>query len=118
MIEVESACSPTARSEDGALGLIQVLPATGRALAAAAGLRWRGARMLITPAVNVHLGLRYLAQLEQQFRDPYLAMAAYNLGPNRVARMPKHRARRTQYVRKILSHYDALLARHRADGRS
>ena len=113
MVEVESACSPTARSEDGALGLIQVKPSTGRAVAAAAGLKWRGAHMLATPVFNVRLGLRYLRQLEKRFRDPYIAIAAYNLGPQRVASMPRHRARHSHYVRKVLAHYELLLARHR-----
>ncbi len=112
MAQVESACSPRARSEDGALGLIQVKPSTARLVARGAGVRWRGAHMLAKPAINVRLGLRYLRQLERQFRDPYVAIAAYNLGPERVAGMPGHRARRTHYVRKVLSHYELLLARH------
>jgi soluble lytic murein transglycosylase len=117
LVEVESACLPTARSEDGAVGLIQLLPATARALSDEVGLRWRGVRTLRTPALNLHLGLRYLSQLEKRFRDPYLAIAAYNLGPTRVARMPRHRARRAEYVRKVLARYEALLATH-ARGRS
>jgi hypothetical protein len=117
LVEVESACLPTARSEDGAVGLIQLLPATARALSDEAGLRWRGVRTLRTPALNLHLGLRYLSQLEKRFRDPYLAIAAYNLGPTRVARMPRHRARRADYVRKVLARYETLLATH-AKGRS
>jgi soluble lytic murein transglycosylase-like protein len=72
---------------------------------------------LRTPALNLHLGLRYLSQLEKRFRDPYLAIAAYNLGPTRVARMPRHRARRADYVRKVLARYETLLATH-AKGRS
>ena len=117
MAQVESACRPRARSEDGALGLIQVKPSTARDIAAGAGVRWRGAHMLAKPAFNVRLGLRYLTQLERQFQDPYVAIAAYNLGPQRVSRMPLHRARRSHYVRKVLSHYQLLVARHRP-GRS
>jgi soluble lytic murein transglycosylase-like protein len=117
LVEVESACSPTARSRHGAVGLIQLRPPTARALAQEVGLRWRGTRTLTTPVLNVHLGLRYLAQLEKQFHDSYLAMAAYNLGPSRVARMPRQRARRADYVRKVLSRYEDLLAAQRL-GRS
>jgi soluble lytic murein transglycosylase-like protein len=72
--------------------------------------------MLTKPLFNVHLGLRYLTQLEKRFGDPYLAVAAYNVGPTRVARMPRHRARATGYVRKVLSRYEALLAQHGRDG--
>lgn len=109
---VESTCLPTARSRHGAVGLIQVRPSVARAVAQDAGLRWRGADMLTKPLFNVHIGLRYLAQLEKRFGDPYLAVAAYNLGPKRVARMPRHRARATRYVQKVLSRYEALLAQH------
>ena len=109
---VESTCLPTARSRHGAVGLIQVRPSVARAVAQDAGLRWRGAHMLTKPVFNVHLGLRYLMQLEKRFGDPYLAVAAYNLGPKRVARMPRQRARATEYVRKVLSRYEALLAQH------
>jgi len=109
---VESTCLPTARSRHGAVGLIQLRPSVARAVALDAGLRWRGVQMLTKPVFNVHLGLRYLTQLEKRFGDPYLAVAAYNLGPKRVARMPRQRARATQYVQKVLSRYEALLAQH------
>jgi soluble lytic murein transglycosylase-like protein len=110
---VESTCLPTARSPQGALGLIQLRPSVARAVALDAGLRWQGAGMLTKPLFNVHIGLRYLTQLEKRFGDPYVAMAAYNLGPTRVAGMSRHRARTTQYVQKVLSRYETLLARHR-----
>jgi soluble lytic murein transglycosylase-like protein len=113
MADVESACSPTARSPKGAVGLIQVHPTTVRVVAATAGPH--DARMLTTPSFNVQVGLRYLAQLERRFGDPYLAMAAYNLGPSRVARMPRHHARRAEYVRKVLSRYQELLAQQAMD---
>jgi soluble lytic murein transglycosylase-like protein len=112
---VESTCLPAARSRQGALGLIQVRPFVARAVVQDAGLRWRGADMLTKPLFNVHIGLRYLVQLEQRFGDPYLAVAAYNLGPQRVARMPRHRARATEYVQRVLSRYEALLAQHGPD---
>ena len=112
---VESTCLPTARSRRGAVGLIQIRPSVARAVAQDAGLRWRGAHMLTKPVFNVHLGLRYLTQLEKRFGDPYLAVAAYNLGPKRVARMPRQRARATEYVQKVLSRYEALLAQHGRD---
>jgi len=112
MVEVESTCSPKARSRQGAVGLIQVKPSIGRAVAEEAGLRWRGAHTLFQPALNLHLGLRYLAQLERRYGDPRIAVAAYNLGPQRVARMSRVQARQVGYVRKVLATYEALLARH------
>jgi soluble lytic murein transglycosylase-like protein len=88
------------------------MPSTGRALAREVGLRWRGAETLKVPAHNVRLGLRYLWKLERQFRNPYLAMVAYNMGPARAVGMPRERARSSRYVRKILDRYERLLKRH------
>jgi soluble lytic murein transglycosylase len=110
MVEVESQCLPTARGPHGGIGLIQVKPSTARAIADDAGISWHGPQMLQRPVFNVKLGLHYLRQLQHQFSDPYLAMAAYNLGPARVARMPRHRARHATYVRKIMTRYGALRA--------
>jgi soluble lytic murein transglycosylase-like protein len=110
MVEVESTCSPTARSHRGAVGLIQLQPATARAVARAAGVEYVGLQTLLDPVRNVELGLLYLSQLEEQLGDPHLAVAAYNLGPGRVARMSKGFARSARYVRKILARYEHLLA--------
>jgi soluble lytic murein transglycosylase-like protein len=111
MVEVESQCLPTALGQKGAVGLIQIKPSTARAMAEEAGVRWHGPQMLKRPVFNVQLGLHYLRRLEDQFGDPYLAMAAYNLGPARVARMPRHRARKARYVLKIMARYADLQAR-------
>lgn len=109
MLEVESECDPDARGPKGSMGLIQLRPATARAVAADVGLRWRGDSMLNDSAINIQLALYYLSQLEERFSDPYLALAAYNLGPTKVAQLPRARARRSTYVRKVLGRYHNLL---------
>lgn len=108
MIQVESGCSPTARGERGGVGLVQIKPSTARAVAKDAGLPWHGSETLTRPALNVELALLYLAQLEQQFGDPYLAMVAFNRGPSRVGHMSPQRARGARYVKKILARYEDL----------
>jgi soluble lytic murein transglycosylase-like protein len=110
MMEIESTCSPVARGPQGAVGLIQLRPQTARSIAEEVGMKWRGTKMLTRPTVNVPLGLRYLWKLEQYFNDPYLAVAAYNLGPARVERMSRERAHNTRYVRKIMARYEDFLA--------
>jgi len=107
LVQVESGCSRTARGGD-ALGLVQLLPSTARDVARRAGVRWHGDVTLTEPAASIEIGLRYLVELEEQFNDPYRAVAAYNLGPARVARMSSGRAQRTVYVRKILLRYEQL----------
>jgi soluble lytic murein transglycosylase-like protein len=108
MIQVESGCSTTARGYRGGVGLTQMTLSTGRAVARAAGVPWRGAETLTRPAANVQLGVRYLSDLEELFGDLHVAVAAYNLGPTRVRRMPRHRARQARYVRKVMARYEGL----------
>jgi len=108
MIQVESGCSPTAQGNQGAVGLVQIKPSTARAVAKDAGVPWHGSEALKRPAENVQLALLYLAQLEEQFGDPYLAIVAFNRGPARVGRMSPQRARGARYVKKIMARYEDL----------
>ena len=114
IIEVESTCSPTANSPRGAVGLTQIKPSTARAVAKDLGVPWGGANALVQPNMNIRLGLGYLAQLEEKFGDPYVAIAAYNLGPQRAARMSRQHAKRERYVKKVLARYEGLLDEHAA----
>lgn len=110
MIMVESSCSPVARGPKGALGLIQIQPETGRAVAQEAGVTWSGAATLTRPIPNLKLGLHYLWTLERLLHDPYTALAAYNMGPAHASAMGRQRARRAPYVRKVIDRYEDLLA--------
>jgi soluble lytic murein transglycosylase-like protein len=110
MIEIESTCSPTARSHKGAIGLIQLLPETARQVARAAGIQYVGPQTLLDPERNLEIGLLYLSQLDELLGDPHLAVAAYNLGPGRVAGKSQSFAKNFGYVRKILARYERLLA--------
>lgn len=114
LVEVESTCSPTANSPRGAVGLTQIKPSTAREVAADLGVPWRGRNSLVQPNLNVRLGLSYLSSLEAKFGDPYVAMAAYNLGPRKAARMSRTHAKRARYVKKILARYEGLLVEHAA----
>jgi soluble lytic murein transglycosylase-like protein len=111
MVQVESQCKPTARGTHGAVGLIQVRPETARAVAKEGGIPWKGEATLNDAATNLRLGVRYLWTLEQRFDDPRLAVAAYNLGPTRVARMARQRAQGAQYVKRVLARYKDLVDR-------
>jgi soluble lytic murein transglycosylase-like protein len=108
LIQVESGCAASARG-NGAVGLVQMLPATARGVARRNGMPWRGERTLTEPASNIQLGVAYLLELEEQLGDSYRAIAAYNLGPARVAHMSSRRAERSPYVQRILERYEALL---------
>ena len=86
-IRMESAFRSGARSSAGALGLMQVMPATGRRIAGAAGVRFTGRRSLLDPERNIRLGTAYLRHLlDRLHAHPALASAAYNAGPHRAER--------------------------------
>ncbi|MBX5465576.1 MAG: lytic transglycosylase domain-containing protein, partial [Clostridia bacterium] len=74
---VESGLDPRAVSPAGAVGLMQLMPETARAM---------GARDPLDPEQNVEAGARYLRELLDRFGDLSLALAAYNAGPEAVER--------------------------------
>ncbi len=81
----ESALNPGARSPVGALGLMQLMPATAKQTARASGLAYRGTQDLLNPATNVQLGSHYMRLMLDDFgQNRILAAAAYNAGPGRV----------------------------------
>lgn len=83
----ESHFSHDAKSHAGALGLMQLLPSTARETARRAGVRYRRSWDLLSPRTNIALGSFYLSTLLQRFdNNRFLAAAAYNAGPTRVAR--------------------------------
>jgi soluble lytic murein transglycosylase len=83
----ESLFMPDATSSAGAVGLMQLMPATGKRIARDAGVRYRGRVTLTDPASNVSLGTTYLSRMLHRFGDHrVLATAAYNAGPHRVDR--------------------------------
>lgn len=87
VIRQESAFMEDARSAVGALGLMQLMPATGRQTARALKIRYRGTQSLLRSDHNIRLGSAYLNRLLQRYNgSPVLAAAAYNAGPHRVSR--------------------------------
>jgi len=86
VIRVESGCFNYAVSHVGAMGLMQLMPATGRELAEDMGIDWQGKDTLFDPRLNVRMGLAYLKQLTDRFGDTETALAAYNWGPGRIGR--------------------------------
>jgi peptidoglycan lytic transglycosylase len=80
IIRQESGFEPTARSRADALGLMQVLPSVGAALARAEGIRdWEPA-LLFQAEVNIRFGISHLAQMLRRYARPEHALAAYNAG--------------------------------------
>jgi soluble lytic murein transglycosylase len=84
VIRRESLFKPDTRSSAGAVGLLQLLPATARRAAAVLGRPPLRDDELTHPETAIDLGSWYLSELLGRFGDPAVALAAYNAGP-RVA---------------------------------
>lgn len=83
----ESAFNTQARSHAGALGLMQVMPATGETTARLLNKPLKSAAELYNPQRNIEIASRYLRQVYDDLQqNPVLATAAYNAGPHRVKR--------------------------------
>lgn len=82
VIGAESAFNPKAISPVGAAGLMQLMPGTAKGL----GLKLEER---FDPDKNVEAGSRYLQQQINRFKDEKLALAAYNWGPENIAKAEK-----------------------------
>ncbi len=81
----ESLFMPDIRSSAGAIGVMQLMPATGRLTAREIKLPYRGRATLTDPVNNIRLGTWFLGNMQTRFaQHPALATAAYNAGPRRV----------------------------------
>ncbi|MFI8718509.1 lytic transglycosylase domain-containing protein [Stenotrophomonas sp. NPDC077464] len=102
IVRVESAYNHQARSHAGALGLMQVIPATGKRF---------GAEDLFDPLQNLRAGTAYVVWLQRRYKgDLDLMLAAYNAGEGAVQRhgnrIPPFRETR-QYVARVTALYRA-----------
>lgn len=78
VVQAESRFKPSARSGAGAVGLMQLVPRTGR---------WMGAKDLTNPVQNIAAGTKYLKYLHERFDGNETKMiAAYNAGEGNVKR--------------------------------
>ncbi|MHA6493782.1 transglycosylase SLT domain-containing protein [Pseudomonas borbori] len=81
----ESAFMADAKSPVGAMGLMQLMPATAKETAKRFDIPLSSPQLAYRPEVNIQLGAAYLSQIYGQFNgNRVLASAAYNAGPGRV----------------------------------
>lgn len=99
IIKAESGYNPAAVSRKGAVGLMQLMPATASDL---------GVKDLFDPELNIHGGVKYLKQLLLRYEgNLVLAIAAYNAGIGNVRKyegIPPYKTTR-YYVKKVLEYY-------------
>ncbi|HVK62077.1 MAG TPA: transglycosylase SLT domain-containing protein, partial [Bdellovibrionales bacterium] len=85
IMRAESLYRTEVQSPVGAMGLMQIMPFTGRQLANLVSMNTFETRSLLEPAVNIRLGSRYLQRLLEKFSGSVpLVAAGYNAGPHRV----------------------------------
>lgn len=106
VVTAESAYEKDAVSRKGAVGLMQLMPETGRRY---------GVLNRSDPIANVHGGTHYLSDLMQMFKsDVRLAVAAYNAGENAVIdygyKIPPY-AETREYVRRVMQYYEEYKTR-------
>jgi hypothetical protein len=95
MIEAESHFRTRITSDAGAVGLIQLMPATAKAISLEAGVAYKGLDTLYNPMTNLTLGIHYLSLLREKYSEAsrqqsnYLMLAAYNLGPTKLDQLRK-----------------------------
>ena len=109
LIVIESSFQNWSVSEQGAKGLMQIMPYVAESLAQELGIEWGGDRTLFNPYLNIRMGSYYLFQLVKEFNDLRIALAAYNYGPTYIKGLKEKNERiPTNYFYRIRTVYQTL----------
>ncbi len=103
LIHVESNFDPKIESFAGAVGLMQIKPSTGKAVAERLKMKWRGRATLENPHHNLQIGMAYLHELRERLPHRIQYVTAYNWGPTRIERFVRGKRRLPlDYYKKVI----------------
>jgi len=109
LIAIESSFQNWSVSEQGAKGLMQIMPYVAESLAQELGIEWSGDQTLFNPYLNIRMGIYYLTQLNKDFNDIRLALVAYNCGPTYIkSLMERKEGIPLNYYRKFVTTYQSI----------
>jgi len=109
LIAIESSFQNWSVSEQGAKGLMQIMPCVAESIAQEIGIEWSGDQTLFNPFLNIRMGSYYLSRLILDFNNLEIALTAYNYGPTYVKSLIERKERiPIQYYRRILNVYQHL----------
>jgi soluble lytic murein transglycosylase len=95
-------------SDSGAVGLMQLLPATGRNMAPKVGVTWSDST-LSQPEANIKIGSGYLFQYILRYQDVKKALVAYNVGETKLRGIEEeNRPLPKQFLNRVLATYKEL----------
>jgi hypothetical protein len=106
-IEQESSFKITAVSYKGAIGLTQIIPATGKEVAGWLGIQWRGTETLMDPVTNLKIGFCYLNWCRERpaVKTEHQVFSAYFWG---IGNLQKKSLDETAYSREIMERAEQL----------
>jgi soluble lytic murein transglycosylase len=105
MIMNESSFNPSAKGTSGEIGLMQILPTTGKWMAKKIKMPWRGKKTLNNPVLNIKLGAAYVNLLRNKYKHGQLYLAAYNMGPGNLRRALRKSIRPKDYTVAVMKRY-------------
>ncbi len=106
VIENESSFKIKARGTSGEIGLMQLMPDTGKWIAGKIGVAWHGEKTLEDPVLNIKIGAAYMAHLREKFDShSRLYLAAYNMGQGNVHRALANQVWPKDYPIRVMQRY-------------
>lgn len=106
IIKTESHFKPNAIGSAGEIGLMQIKPDTAKWICDKKGLKWKGKNSLKDPRYNIEVGASYFKYLKKSLKSKAASyISAYNMGINKLSRVPSSEVKNNVYFSKVLYNY-------------